>query len=53
MVYKQEMKEDVNLDAYMPTEQSEQAGVVHLIHGRIQQANPKKVFITQYKPKGY
>jgi len=41
----EETEEEVNPDAYMPTLQSEQAGVVHLIHGRCQLANEPRVFI--------
>ena len=33
----------VNLDAHLPSYGSEHAGVAHLVHGWVQQAQPKKV----------
>lgn len=38
-----EYEKEVNLEAYSPDVEFEQAGVTHLVHGWIQQNQPKKV----------
>jgi hypothetical protein len=43
-MFEVEQNGEVNGDAYEPQMKDEQVGVVHLVHGWIQQGQPAKVY---------